>query len=149
MCQVFAHRVTYYLNTVLIVFKMSVEKVYFHWFRGSVLFGTPVRVRNSQSRPRIILAWRWRCRWYCTCLLGELYHVLYHQWYLETASICSPILSLQLFGLKLSLLEQCTLLFPTLQSFPGTHQRQSAQSIVSGALKTFSSPHGPRLATNP
>ena len=144
MCKVFAHLVTYYLNTMQIVFKMSVEKVYFHWFRGSVLFGMPVRLCNSQSRPQIISAWRWRCTWCWTCLLGELYHVLYHQWYLETASVGSPVLSLQLFGLELSLLEQCTLLFPTLQSFPGTHQRQSAQSIVSGVLKTFSSPRGPR-----
>ena len=36
MCQVFAHRVTYYLNTVLIVFKMSVEKVYFDF--GTVYY---------------------------------------------------------------------------------------------------------------
>ena len=43
----------------------------------------------------------------------------------------------------------CTVLFPTLQSFPGMHQRQSVQSIVSGALRTFSSPHGPRSAMNP
>ena len=72
----------------------------------------------------------------------------------------SPIPSLQLFGLELRLLEHgarevikvqgsCTVLFPTLQSFPGMHQRQSVQSIVSGALRTFSSLHGPRLAMNP